>query len=210
VPYIVNELRQSAAQDAVPVSYAEIDAGKCAFCYSCYRVCPHAALEPDASVGAMACIENACMACGICAAICPGEAIVLTGEHSEPSPSYLPDSCMVFCCENSAEPAFAEIGRELGKNADKLCLSKIPCGGRLGGEAISGALASYGKVLVAVCIDEACRHMNGGKRACKQVERIVLKLQKSGMDEKRLKFVQVSHAMPKVLMENVKAFLDDK
>jgi len=233
-----------------------VDSGKCAFCYSCYRACPHAALEPDIEAGAMVCVENACQACGVCVAICPGEAIVLdcvesaaqtlamTGdmepkgdgsygsvnEPYEPSPfgsaSEAKQSrehkhgqdgkteggavCKVFCCENSAGPAFQEIAKDLGTDAGKLCLTEIPCGGRLGFEQITEALATYEKVLVAVCIDGACRHMNGGKRACKQVLRTAAELEKAGLDGTRVRCLEISHAMPKVLLENVKSFLDDK
>ena len=230
--------------------HAVIDAGKCAFCYSCYRACPHAALEPDLEAGAMACIENACMACGVCAAICPGEAIVMSEEtwfstiaggagqaakgtgmdcfgaeplamtKSEPlamtasgsrakqaKQKRKADMCKVFCCENSAAPAFAEIMEKLGGDAGRLDLQELPCGGRLGHELITDALSSYDKVLVAVCIDGACRHMNGGKRACNQTERVNAELEKAGLEGSRVEYVQVSHAMPGVLLENVRAFL---
>ena len=236
LPYIVNELRQIEREESVS-AHAEIDAGKCAFCYSCYRACPHAALEPDIPAGAMACTENACMACGVCVAICPGEAITLTENPVTPgdgTPGDVPfvsnDTkgtspgvpCKVFCCENSAGPAFAEIAGALGDDAARLSLEEIPCGGSLGHELITEALASFDKVLVAVCIDGACRHMNGGKRACKQAERAAAEIDKlaqagkepkrdgvSGLAGKRVKCVQVSHAMPKVLLESVKDFLYD-
>jgi len=211
LPYIINELR--AIETGETSAHAEIDGGKCAFCYSCFRACPHSALEPDTEESAMKCIDNACMACGVCVAICPGEAITIVEE----SPGLTFDSvekgkpgmCKVFCCENSAGPAFAEITGELGKDADRLSLTEIPCGGRLGREVITAALASYDKVLVAVCIDDACRHMNGGKRACKQAERAAAELEKTGLDGKKVKCIQVSHAMPKVLLENVRAFLEE-
>jgi len=212
LPYIINELK-AIEKGETAGAHAEIDSGKCAFCYSCYRACPHAALEPDIEAGAMTCTENACMACGVCAAICPGEAIAIVEE--EPGLTFdsvgknKPGICKVFCCENSAGPAFAEIEKELGKDAALLSLTETPCGGRLGKEVISSALVSCDKVLVAVCIDDACRHMNGGKRACKQAERAVLDLEKAGLQGKKVKCVKVSHAMPKVLLESVREFLKD-
>ena len=213
MPLIISELKQIAFGDESARICAEIDPGKCAFCYSCYRACPHAALEPDIEAGAMVCVESACMACGICAAICPGEAIKIAAEApgltSETADKGLADMCKVFCCENSAAPAFEEILGELRDDAKRLSLSEITCGGRLDREAITAALASYDKVLVCVCIDDACRHMNGGKRACKQAERVVADLAKAGLDDKKVKCVKASHAMPKVLLENVKAFLEE-
>jgi len=209
-PYIVNELREVAKGEAIG-AHAEIDAGKCAFCYSCYRACPHAALEPDIKAGAMVCTADACLACGVCVALCPGEAIALTESsllYSEKTKE--PSPCLkVFYCENSAAPAFSEITKALGKDAEKLSFSEIPCGGRLGHELITGALATCDKVLVAVCLDGACRHMNGGKRACKQAARAAGELEKMGADGVSIKCVQVSHAMPMALLETVKEFLKD-
>jgi len=211
-PYIINELRQ-IEKGVYGGPHAEVEAGKCAFCYSCYRACPHAALEPDIEAGAMICSENACMGCGVCAAICPGEAIKMVPESSGLSFGSIKAVkgavLKVYCCENSAGPAFDEIMAELGEDAKKLSISEIPCGGRLDREIISAALASYDKVLVAVCIDDACRHMNGGKRACKQAERAAIELEKTGLAGKKVKCVKVSHAMPKVLLENVRAFLEE-
>ena len=91
VSIILAELHALGIQ---PASYAEVDAKKCAFCYTCHRVCPHGALEPDlgtaptSSVGkcdnsnlgpeednsAMTCVVAACTACGACAAVCPVDA----------------------------------------------------------------------------------------------------------------------------------------
>ena len=189
-------------------SYAVIDAEKCAFCYTCYRVCAHAALEPDSEAAAMACVKSACMGCGACAAICPGEAIVMEGEPDK-TEGTSPSGCKVFCCENSAGPALQELVKELGETAANLSITEMPCGGRLGQEAITGALVAYEKVLVAVCIDDACRHMDGGKRACRQTERTIALLEKSGLSAGRIKCVKISHAMPGVLKDSLASFLAD-
>ena len=212
LPIVINEIRQieKASADG---SHAQIDAKKCAFCYTCYRVCTHAALEPDTAAGAMMCIDGACMGCGACAAICPGEAISMVSEEEGLTEGAMgsgePAGCKVFCCENSAAVIMDGIISEMGEDAGKLDVSVIPCGGRLGQDVITAALASYGKVLVAVCIDDACRHIDGGKRACRQVERTIAMLEKSGLRGKKARYVKVSHAMPNVLEENVKAFLMD-
>ena len=210
LPGVINEMRRNA-KPAEGGVHASVDAMKCAFCYTCYRVCAHAALEPDTAAGAMACVESACMGCGACAAVCPGEAISMAGEEEgltfgtvKPGDR---SGCKVFCCENSAAAIMGEILEGLGDAADKVSVSEMPCGGRLGQEAITAALATYGKALVAVCIDDACRHMDGGRRACRQAERTAAMLEKSGLEGKKVKCVKVSHAMPKVLEESVKAFL---
>ena len=212
LPVIINEIKQ-ISKPADSGVHAHIDVQKCAFCYTCYRACRHAALEPDTAAGAMMCVENACMACGACAAICPGNAISMVSEEEGLTADTIGSGrltgCKVFCCENSAAVVMNEIACELGEDAEKLSFSEIPCGGRLGQEVITAALTVYGKVLVAVCIDDACRHIDGGKRACKQVERVIAMLEKSGLYRKKVKCVKVSHAMPNVLEENVKSFLKE-
>jgi len=55
---------------------AVIDANKCVFCYTCYRACPHAAMEPDPDINQMRCLTAACTGCGTCAGICPASAIL--------------------------------------------------------------------------------------------------------------------------------------
>ncbi|MCL2421578.1 MAG: 4Fe-4S binding protein, partial [Defluviitaleaceae bacterium] len=128
---IVTELH-SLADD--PISYGEIDAKKCAFCYSCYRACPHAALEPDIENDAMKCVVPSCFACGACAAICPGQAITIKNADTPVLVSdAAKDKCKVFCCENAAYLALSSIDEDAGK----FDIEKIPCGGRIGQDWIA-------------------------------------------------------------------------
>jgi len=181
VPYIISELRALADE---PVSYAEVEAEKCAFCYSCYRVCVHGALEPDMENDAMKCVDVACFGCGNCAAICPGQAITMQGETASPEKS---GNRKVFCCENLGLP-----------------METIPCGGRVGQDWIAVALADYDEVLVAVCADDACRHMVGGKRSCQLTEAIG----KLEIPDKKIACVKASHAMKHVLSEFLQEGVD--
>lgn len=194
-----------------PPSYACIDKEKCAFCYSCYRVCPHAALEPDLENSAMRCTESACVACGTCVAICPGQAITLENEAPQLSQTEIQPvhtgKCAVFCCENSAYPAMVEVTGALGEDAEHLELIKIPCGGRMGQDKLAAALASYDKVLLAVCMDDACRHMVGDQRACQHVDQIKQTAESIGLSGNRVACVKASHVMQHVLVEEIRAFL---
>lgn len=183
-----------------------IDGRKCAFCYACFRSCPHGAMEPDLENSAMKNNYDVCVACGICVSVCPGEAISIE-DDVKVSKEMLKDKCKVFCCENGAKFALDEIKDSLGENFEKLSISEVPCGGRISTEMITGALNVYGKVLIAVCMDDACRHFEGGKRACKQLDRTVDMLRKSSFDESKVKYVKVSHAMRNVLLDNIEEFL---
>lgn len=210
LPSILAEL-QEIVRTPEPASHAVVDADKCAFCYSCYRVCPHAALEPDIESSAMKCTESACVACGTCAAICPGAAITIKNEEPDlngTKPAAPQNGrCKVFCCENSAYPAFLSIADELGGDAAGLDIVKIPCGGRIGQDGIAAALAGYDKVLLAVCMDDACRHMVGDKRACQHAEKLAETMEKMQLPGKRVACVKASHAMKRVIAEQVRAFL---
>jgi len=54
---------------------AEVDQEKCAACLTCYRACPHGAIEPNTTQHRMDILDPACWQCGICAAVCPGRAL---------------------------------------------------------------------------------------------------------------------------------------
>ena len=82
---------------------AFVDAEKCAFCYTCFRVCPHSALGPDHGAAAMKVNDLLCEACGICVAICPASAI----EFKAASPAALGDKPADAA---SGEPAGAASG----------------------------------------------------------------------------------------------------
>jgi len=191
---IADELRRSP--DAQQETRAHVDASKCAFCYTCFRVCPHAALEPDGSAAAMKVIQPLCTGCGICAAVCPAKAIGLHGiGHIGIEPGSA-GKTLAFCCENSAAIAADTAFRDI--DAD---IVRIPCGGSLDGESIAAALKTYSRVIVAVCADEACRHFDGSVRSMKQVEKIKQAVGKLGVDPGRIGFVRVSHAAPAVLRD---------
>ena len=202
VDYIIKDIGKGLAMLGTG-EHAEVDNGKCAFCYSCYRACPHAAMTPDFENSAMKNLEDACFACGICVSICPAQAvgIVPAGDTDRKGIGVkaAPNALKVFCCENSAEIALKNItGRPEGA-FDDISISGVSCGGDITAEKIIGALKEYGKVLVAVCVDEACKHFEGNVRARLQVERAREMLASAGMDTGRVEFLQVSCAMPEAI-----------
>lgn len=56
---------------------AEVDGDKCAFCLTCYRTCPHGAVEMDRENECTRINRLACQGCGTCAGECPVKAIQL-------------------------------------------------------------------------------------------------------------------------------------
>jgi NAD-dependent dihydropyrimidine dehydrogenase PreA subunit/coenzyme F420-reducing hydrogenase delta subunit len=187
-------------------NFPEVDPDKCAFCYSCYRACPHAALEPDMEKSAMKVIEQACQSCGTCIAICPGEAIARKDFSVKPGDE---GKYKIYCCENGASEAFESILPSMGEFAQRIDCELTSCGGSVGIDRLAGDLISYEKVVVACCIGDACRHMDGEKRACKQAERAEELLSKANLRSNRVKVIKASLAMGENLKDNILSFLEE-
>ncbi|GHS95734.1 hypothetical protein AGMMS50276_12470 [Synergistales bacterium] len=185
---------------------AIVDGKKCVFCYSCFRACPHGAMEPDIASRVMVNLPIACQGCGICASVCPGNAIELLRDEA-PVLTAKSEKTLVLCCENSAEIALKEVLPKMGQDSAGIELQSVPCGGRIGLEDISASLISYGKVMVAVCMDDACKHHDGNKRACVQKGRLDEMMKHAGIEASRLAYVQVSHALPGVLRDELTSFV---
>ena len=179
--------------------YPVIDPGKCAFCYTCYRACTHFAMSPDYDNSVMKNLPESCFGCGICASVCPAGAISMSAKASGKN-SRAGGSLKVFCCENSAAIAYKRIAGA----CSGVEIATVACGGELSAEALISALKDFDRVLAAVCMDDACRHFEGNLRVKRYVDRAKEMLKASGMDENRVAFIQLSHAMPTVLDEYMK------
>ena len=191
-----DDLAESQDKNAV-----EIDGKKCVFCYNCYRSCPHAALEPDMKQGQMQCLSKACYGCGTCISICPASAITFINEVNVKHGTCPPASLILYC-ENTKIDSVSDI-----KNIDHYA---VPCGGFIDLEQLSTGLKSYNKIISVVCPDDACRHFSGNKRACVQTKRLQYLLDSTGLSQNKIKVIQVSHAMPQVLYDEVKEFTEEQ
>ena len=175
---------------------AYIDSKKCAFCYTCYRVCSHAALGPDENVAAMKVNELLCQACGLCLTICPASAITFKGDTTGEAVKESGSGLTVFCCENSAYAAASEMTFPPG-----VTIKKISCGGEIASELLTSALKDDGRILVAVCTDDGCKHIDGNKRAKNQKEFFVERIAALGLDTDRVHYVKLGAAMTGVLAD---------
>lgn len=288
---IKNELNGTQTE-----KYANINDTRCAFCYTCYRACPHAAMIPDRENPVMKNLKEACFGCGICASVCPANAIDIasdvrtaesgdmvsgyrTAESGDMASGYraaesgsmasgyrtaesggmasgyrteesggmasgtgaakytgiapgtgdsanaaikpkapgqvepevagnseIPEQpgtarIKVYCCENSGEVAVKRYLKELGVDSSNIDISSSVCGGDIGAAELISALGGFDKVLVAVCMDNACRHFEGNKRAFLQAGRAKEMLEAAGMDAGRIECIKLSAAMPFVLNE---------
>jgi Pyruvate/2-oxoacid:ferredoxin oxidoreductase delta subunit/coenzyme F420-reducing hydrogenase delta subunit len=201
--YIVSEIKKDQKEGLKAEEYAEVDNEKCAFCYTCYRACPHLAMAPDYENSAMKNLNASCSGCGICFSICPANAITMkrnAAKYEKLSKS----SLKVLCCENSGEFAYKAISEKLQEEGVEVEITCVACGGELSAETMISVLKNFDKLLVSVCVDKACRHFEGNKRAKRYVERAKEMLRASGMDENKIGFVQLSQAMPEALYEYIK------
>lgn len=184
---------------------AQVNGNKCAFCFNCYRACPHDALHPDTEVRKMTVLEKACEGCGICMPVCPGNAITLGGWDGRTDGAANGET-LILCCENSAEIALRELQPHADELGGGLDIRPVPCGGSVGAEALSDALLKYQRVMVATCKDGACRHFEGSGRARGRTARLLGMLESAGVDAIRMRFEQVSSTAPEALREAVIAF----
>lgn len=211
VPSLVRDLKELYEPGQEQIAF--VDSKKCAFCYTCYRVCPHSALSPDENNEAMKAEELLCEGCGICVSVCPAGAISFreTGPDctSEGEAMENPKGVMekraevkIFCCENSAIPLSAEA--LTGINA---VIQPVACGGEISTSMALDALKQYDSVLAAVCCDDACKHRDGNKRCTKQMERLKERLGKLGYDPNRISSVRIGITMADILREAALAAL---
>lgn len=176
---------------------AMVDKTKCAFCYTCNRICPHGAAQPDLEARAMNISKELCEGCGACVSICPAQAI----SWDEPLAIAASDAPIIaLCCENSGNVAASALA---GMNVK---VEKIPCGGVIASRTIAELLGTYKGVLVAVCINGACKHYEGNLRAIANVEKTKKELAELGLDPARLELVQVAGSMENILLDAVKSF----
>ena len=184
-----------------------VDGEKCVLCLNCIRVCTHAALTPDNEARQMRVLQYACEGCGSCASICPGAAITFEEETSF-VPKDKSNKILALCCENSAAAAIEKVLPMLGEKSSLFEVISIPCGGRINSECIIDNLSSYSKVLSAVCMDDACRHFSGEKRACKQTELVKKRLETAGILPDSVHFIRTSHVMPGVLCDELVGLIE--
>jgi Pyruvate/2-oxoacid:ferredoxin oxidoreductase delta subunit/coenzyme F420-reducing hydrogenase delta subunit len=204
----VPDMPVSFIQNGTPLKgvYAEVDAGKCAFCYTCFRACPHSAMAPDYENSVMKNLNNSCQACGICVSVCPADAVRLIGRQAG-NEEFESATLKILCCENSGSIAVNRLKNELDDIFDKVEVVPVSCGGELSVELITSSLKNYEKVLVITCMDEACKHFEGNKRAEKFVNKVKEMLTAAGMDASRVECLKASHAMPYVVWDQIREMI---
>jgi coenzyme F420-reducing hydrogenase delta subunit/Pyruvate/2-oxoacid:ferredoxin oxidoreductase delta subunit len=157
-----------------------IDRGHCVSCLTCYRACPHHAL--DITQGPVPVpVDPACQGCGLCAALCPGKAIELVERPAEQILSELaqmntegqePWETIVFCCSRSAPKGEGVEGSDPSLPA-RTSVIEVPCACSVSEEMLLEAfLKGAGRVVVVGCHSDNCVSQRGSMVGEKRAQRV--------------------------------------
>jgi len=186
---------------SVPSLQPKVDAEKCAVCLTCYRCCPHHAIEivhgeeyNNMYYSAARMNPLACQRCGVCAAECPGKAIQLP-LYSDQEILFevkQPARIVAYACENSGFLA-SEFAKTLDPELQKdLQIVEVPCSGKIDIIYLLKALENGADgVMLCVCHKENCKFVWGNDRAEQRKERTQKILNQIGLGE-RIDFVHVA------------------
>ncbi len=183
---------------------AVIDTGKCTFCLTCYRCCPHGAIFWDKDNKPVI-SPIACQGCGICASECPMDAIQI-GEFQdadilkEIKSNITPDNkepCIIaFCCQNSAlEAGLMAYAFNMQLPAG-LKIIKVPCAGKIDVDYIMNAfIEGADGVIVMACNTGNCKSETGNIYAGWRVNDVHRILDEVGIEKERLCFAALASNM---------------
>jgi len=169
----------------IPAQKAQVDSNKCAFCLTCYRSCPHGAIDMDQDNRAAVVVPIMCQACGICASECPAKAIEMVDYTDQQlcTASTYRGATVVFACENSALLAADRAGLARMAYSSKVSIVPVPCAGRVDPVHLLRALqAGAEKVLILGCHEQACKYIHGISRARARLDRLRGQLAQLGLD----------------------------
>ncbi|MDL2274632.1 hydrogenase iron-sulfur subunit [Desulfosarcina sp. OttesenSCG-928-G10] len=189
----------------VPADKAVIDTGKCTFCLTCYRCCPHGAID-WASENKPVISKAACQGCGICASECPMDAIQIGGytdtsmidkvgaaatEKTGSAPVIV-----AFCCQNSGLEAEA-MARNFGLPLPAgLKTVAVPCAGKVDIDYVLHAMAEGADgVMVMACHNGNCKSERGSLYAKWRSANAQSMLEAIGVDKDRIQFATTASNM---------------
>jgi coenzyme F420-reducing hydrogenase delta subunit/Pyruvate/2-oxoacid:ferredoxin oxidoreductase delta subunit len=187
----------------------EIDAGRCARCLTCYRLCPHAAIEMTPRMTIM---PQACQSCGLCAAGCPNRAIQVRDDQLDATLQRLMIAetgprLVAFCCQRSAMQA-REMAIAAGHRLPAgLVVVEGICGGSFSVRHLLSALeAGADGILVLTCHPGNCHSEQGPRNAQQRVAAAVQALALADISAERLQFDTLAANMGAVFASRLQQF----
>lgn len=174
---------------------AEIHAGACVHCLTCFRLCPYHAITLNTRPVVTA---DACERCGLCASECPAKAIRIEdlrvqtiSESLQPLPgkentSFTP-FLVAFCCSRSAGRAKELAGLSGMPLPERLLIVQVPCSGSISLEHLMAAFQHQADgVLVFTCHQGNCHSQKGNIMAAQRTTHLKNILKQIGTDPNRL------------------------
>lgn len=203
--------------DGDPRPGVEIDQGRCARCLTCYRLCPHAAID---IAPRMMVIAEACQGCGVCVAGCPNRAIRIESPHLETAlqmglaqeadghsgGAFVP-RIAAFCCRRSAVAA-RELAVSMGLPlpAGLLAVEGL-CGGTFSTLHLLNAFdAQVDGVMVITCHPGNCHSEQGTRHAEKRTAEAAKALAMAGVEGARIRFHTLAANQGSEFARRVNAF----
>ncbi|BBO71257.1 hypothetical protein DSCA_51870 [Desulfosarcina alkanivorans] len=199
----------------VPADKAVLDTGKCTFCLTCYRCCPHGAIFWSADNKPVI-SPVACQGCGICASECPMDAIQIGGFNDAEMIDQVTRSAtakdgdhptiVAFCCQNSGLEA-ARMAESFGMPLPKgLKTVAVPCAGKVDIDYVMHALAEGADgVVVMACHNGNCKSENGSLYANWRTANAQDMIEAIGLEKDRICFATTASNMgadfSKILMD---------
>lgn len=189
----------------VPANKAILDTGKCTFCLTCFRCCPHGAIDWTADNKPVI-SKVACQACGICAAECPMDAIQIGDfddadiidqvTRSATAETDGGPTIVAFCCQNSGLEA-ARMAESFGMPLPKgLKTVAVPCAGKVDIDYVMHALAEGADgVVVMACYNGNCKSEKGSLYASWRAANARDKLESIGIEKDRICFATTAANM---------------
>jgi coenzyme F420-reducing hydrogenase delta subunit/Pyruvate/2-oxoacid:ferredoxin oxidoreductase delta subunit len=182
----------------------KLDAGKCTFCLTCYRCCPHGAIYWESESNTII-SPTACQACGICASECPMDAIQIGGFSDAEMKTRIKTSTsqeaqtpkiVAFCCQNSALEAGRMAADFKMPLPEGLQMVQVPCAGKVDLDYILTAFVEGADgVLVMTCHPGNCKSERGNTYAGWRVKEARRMLTEIGMGADKLRFVTLAANM---------------
>jgi coenzyme F420-reducing hydrogenase delta subunit/Pyruvate/2-oxoacid:ferredoxin oxidoreductase delta subunit len=189
----------------VPADKAVLDIGKCTFCLTCYRCCPHGAIDWSADNKPVI-STVACQGCGICAAECPMDAIQI-GEfndadmidrvtQSATAKAADAPTIVAFCCQNSGLEA-ARMAETFEMPLPKgLKTVAVPCAGKVDIDYVMHALAEGADgVVIMACHNGNCKSEKGSLYASWRAANAQDMLEAIGIEKDRICFATTASNM---------------
>jgi quinone-modifying oxidoreductase subunit QmoB len=202
--------------DVEPLPEVTITQGRCARCLTCYRLCPHRAIDIGSHISV---VTAACQSCGVCVAGCPGRAIEMEGLHIDArierlmrppalKPPHETPRIAVFGCARSAGRA-RELMRMAGHPLPAgVQFIEVPCGGSVAGRHLLAAFeAGADGVMLCTCHTGNCQAETGNQVARMRARASQTLLAAAGVNAQRLKITSVAANMGLEFAYMVEAFI---